>query len=315
MNAAPTNRHLAGLLLLLAACGGAQPEAANPAPTASATASASAAPEAPAKTGPDADGPDGVRRWAAWDGPKTGPALTTKRAWVVAPNTASAGSDKLSFASVELRVVDVEKADGNEVVFRDRKQIYAVPAALAWPAEASKRVTKGGVARCAFGGNSVVARIESADAKAATCAFRFMEKSRRERTPLTDLLPLSGKLEPGAPVIVRFESEASARYRGAVMAASGDDVWVKIDAQFGEGDPRASRAVHKLKAASVEVIDVAKPLKVKDGCLAADIAGLVPCKVGKVIDGGLAYVVEFDGGSASGRKEWAFDEVAPLPKK
>lgn len=307
----------AGLLvvspLFLAACGGAQPEAAHPAPTASA--SASAAPEIPAPTGPDSDGPDGVRRWAAWDGPKKGPALTTKRAWVIAPNTASAGSDKLSFASVALRVVDVEKADGDEVVFRDRKQTYAVPAALAWPAEATKRIAKGTIARCAFGGHSVVARVEYAGAKAATCAFRFEGRSHRERTPLSDVLPLSGKIEPGAPVIARFESEPSARYRGAVMAARGDDVWVKIDGQFGEGDPRASRAVHRLKATSVEVIDVAKPLKPKDACLAADIAGLVPCEVSKVIDGGLAYVVAFEGGSASGRKEWPFDEVVSVTKK
>lgn len=303
------------LLFVLAACGGAQPEAVSPAPSATASAAPSAsAPEPPAKVAPDADGPDGVRRWAAWEGPKNGASITTKRAWVVAPNTAVAGSDKLSFASVELRVVDVEKAGGEEIVFRDRKQTYAVPAALAWPAEAPKGLAKGAVARCAFGGNSVVARVEAADAKGASCAFRFMEKTRRERVAATDVLKLTGKIEPGAPALVRFGSDATARYRGVVMAASGDDVWVKIDGQFGEGDARAGRAVHKIKADRVESIDLAKPLKAKDACLAVDIAGVVPCKVGKVIEGGLAYVVDFEGGSASGRKEWTFDEVAPAAK-
>lgn len=305
------------LLLLLAACGPATPDANAPVATSSATASAApAVPDPPAKTGPDADAPDGVRRWAAWDGPKTGAAITTKRAWVIAPNTLGSGSDKLSFSSVELRLVDVEKANGDEVVFRDRKQTYAVPAALAWPAEAPKGLAKGAVARCAFGGNSVVARLEAAaaDAKSVTCAFRFMEKTRRERMAAADVLPLHGKIEPGAPAIVRFGSDASTRYRGTVMAVSGDDVWVKIDAQFGEGDARASRAVHKVRATSVEVIDLAKPLKAGDACEATDIAGLVPCKVKKVIEGGLAYVVEFEGGSASGRKEWSFDEVAPAKR-
>jgi hypothetical protein len=303
-------------LLFAAACSAA-PEAKDP-PAPSATADAPPPPPiepAPAKVAPDSDGPDGVRRWASWEGPKTGAAITTKRAWEIAPNTAKPGSDKLSFASVDLRVVDVEKADGNEVVFKDRGQRYAVPAALAWPAEPTKGLAKGAPVRCAFGGSSTVARVDAADARSVTCAFRFMEKTRRERTPAAEVRPLSGRLETGAPALLRFGSDAGTQYRGWIVATSGDDVWVALDTQFSEGDARAGRAVHKVRAAGVEVIDVAKPLKVGDGCLATDITSIVPCKVSKVIEGGLAYVVDFEGGAAGSHKEWTFDEVAPVGKK
>lgn len=310
---------LLSLLVALAACGGATPEARDPAAaTADAAPSASPAPaEPPGRINPDADSPDGVRRWASWDGPKSGTALTTKRAWVVAPSAATAGTDKLSFAAVELRLVEVVKADGDEVVFKDRKQTYAVPAALAWPAEAARAASapaRGSAVRCAFGGGSVVARVEAVDARSVTCAFRLQEKSRKEKMAAADVVRLAGKIEPGAPAIVRFGSDTSVRYRASVMAVSSDDVWVKVDHQFAEGDPRAGRAVHKMRAAGVEIIDVTRPLKVGEACLATDITGVVPCKVTRVIDGGLAYVVEHDGGSAGDRKEWTFDEVAPAPR-
>jgi hypothetical protein len=100
-----------------------------------------------------------------------------------------------------------------------------------------------------------------------------------------------------------------------VVAAAGDDVWVKVDTQFGDDDARAGRAAHKLKAADVEVIDLTKPLKAGDACAATDVAAIAPCKVSKVIDGGLAYVVAFEGGSAGGHTEWTLDEVAPAKKK
>ncbi len=60
-------------------------------------------------------------------------------------------------------------------------------------------------------------------------------------------------------------------------------------------------------------IDMAKPLKVGDPCLATSIAKVEPCKVTKVIDGGLAYEVSFEGGGGM-KEEWGMDEVAPAPK-
>ncbi|APR87210.1 hypothetical protein A7982_12559 [Minicystis rosea] len=311
------NRFFLLPVLFVAACGGATPDAKEPVPAASAApeAASSASPSAaPAKQSIDADDADGARRWAAWDGPKSGAQVTTPRAWVIAPNTMSAGSDKLSFGSVHLRLVTVEKAGAEEVLFTDRNHKYAVPAALAWPVEAPKGLAKGAAVRCSFGGNTTVARVDTADAKSVTCAFRFMDATRRAKMPLTDVRRLSGKVEPGAPVVVHFGSDSSSHYLGMVVASAEDAVWVKVDTTFADGDARAGRAVHKLKPASVEVIDLSKPLKVGDACLATDISTLVPCKVSKVVEGGLAYVVEFEGGAAGGRKEWSFDEVVPVKK-
>jgi hypothetical protein len=320
-------------VLLAAACGPATPEAKEPAPAPSASAATSdnmaakladeargsvviakvtaepAAPVAPAKPGPDADGPDGIRRLAVWEGPKAGKAVTTKKAWVIAPNTM--GDDKLSFSSVSLRLVSVEKGDGNELVFTDRNVKYAVPAALAWAAEPAKGVKKGSVVRCNFGGNTTVARVDAVDAKGVTCTFRFMEKTRKEKMALEEARVLSGKLEPGAPAFVRFEGDDK-RYRAVVVTVDGDDAWVTVDTHFSDG-PRAGRAVHKVKAAAVEVIDMSRPLKAGDACLATQFAEAQVCKVAKVLDGGLAYAVTFADGSAA-HGELGLDEVAPAPK-
>jgi hypothetical protein len=61
-------------------------------------------------------------------------------------------------------------------------------------------------------------------------------------------------------------------------------------------------------------IDLSKPLKVGDACLATSIARIEPCKVTKVIDGGVAYAVSFEGGGSSMKKEWELGTVAPAPK-
>lgn len=299
------------LPLLLAACATPAPETpAAPAPTAEA-AGASEPPEPPAKVAPvDIDGPDGIRRWGQWEGPKDGPAVSGKKAWVIAPRAAQAGG-KLSFSNVGLGLVDVEKAGGAEVVFSIQKQRFAVPAALAWPAEAAKGIKKGDPVLCALGGEVVIARAEAASAKAVTCAFRREEKTRRERVPATEVRRLDGKTEPGAPAIVRFESDRASSYLGTVLLARGGEVWVQV-AGAGESD---ARAVRQVKAANVEVIDAARPLKVGDACLATDLAGVTPCKVTKVIDGGLSCVVDFEGGSAGSKGEWAIGEIAPAGKR
>jgi hypothetical protein len=310
-------------LLLAAACGSSTPEAKEPSPAPSASAAASSEPVstpttaaepaatgAPSKAGSDADGPDGIRRIAAWEGPKAGKAVTTKKAWVIAPNTMGRG-DKLSFSSVSLRLVSVEKGDGNELVFTDRGVKYAVPAALAWAAEPAKGLKKGSVVRCNFGGNTTVARVDAVDAKGVTCTFRFMEKPRKEKMALEEARVLSGKLEPGAPAFVRFEGDDK-RYRAVVATVDGDAAWVTVDTQFGDG-PRAGHAVHKVKAAAVEVIDMTLPLKAGDACLATQMGDVQACKVTEVLDGGLAYKVTFADGSAS-HGELGLDEVAPAPK-
>lgn len=334
---------LASSLLLVAACGGSSSEepppemasseaaAAKPPPVTEKApdTSAAAKPPADAKSAPpsddkaakpaasahDADGPDGVRRWASWDGPKEGAAITTKKAWVFAPNLSGSASDKDSFGAIALTLVDVVKSDSNEVVFENRKSKYAVPVSLARAAEAPKGLKKGSIALCSFGGSSVVARIEAVDAKSVTCAFRFMDKTRKEKLAPEEVLPLDGKLGIRAPVLARFDSDPDTWYDGFVVAASGEDVWVNVETQFGaDNDPRKGRMVHKLKAANVKLIDMTKPLKVGDACLADHIARIQPCKVAKVVDGGLAYVVSFEGSPARNDKEWTLDQVTPAPK-
>jgi hypothetical protein len=296
----------------------ASPDAKSASPASASSASASSASgsdtSAAGKPVHDVDGADGVRRWASWDGPKKGTAITTKKAWVFAPNLSAAGSEKESFGAVAFTLVTVAKADADEVVFEHRGKKYAVPAALARPAEAPTGLKKGSVARCSFGGSSIVGRIEAADAKGVTCAFRFMDKTKTEKLTPEEVFALDGKVGMGAAALVRFESEPDT-YEGMVVAASGEDAWVSVSTQFAiQGDPRADRSVHKVKAANVTPIDMSKPLKGGDACLATSIARISPCKVTKVIDGGLAYEVSFTDGGGGMKKEWPLGEVAPAPK-
>ncbi|EYF08297.1 hypothetical protein [Chondromyces apiculatus] len=95
---------------------------------------------------------------------------------------------------------------------------------------------------------------------------------------------------------------------------SGDDAWVSVETQFGDGDPRAGRSFHKVKLADVTPIDTSRPLKVGEPCLATSIARIEPCKVTKIIDGGIAYIVSFGDSASSADKEWEIGTVASAPK-
>ncbi|MDI1476952.1 hypothetical protein [Polyangium sp. y55x31] len=335
---------VATLALTVAACGG--PAAENPppadpanatsttptaAPSAAPTATPTAAPEAkpeaksaapaePAKPKGlvhDVDGPDGIRRWALWDGPKTGAAITTPKAWVVAPNMGSMNDPKDSFAAVRLKLVTVLKADANEVVYEERGNKYAVPAALARPAVAPKGLKKGAYAICNFGQSHWVGRIEAVDAKSATCALWFMKKLRKEKLPLEEVLAFEGPLGMGSYAMVHFEGgpDTESWYPAQVFAVSGEDVWVEIDTQFGNGyGEREGRRVHKVKTSNARPIDVSKPLAVGAPCLTEDNPRLGDCKVKKVIEGGLAYELTFKDGQPF-KEEWDIGTVAPLPKE
>lgn len=284
-------------------------------PTATATASASTAPSPePPKVVHDVDGPDGVRRMARWDGPQDGEVITAKKAWVVAPNMQVDGSTRLSFETPLLMLVDVVKADAKEVVFELNKNRYAVPAALARTGS-TKGVKKGMAARCSFGGNHLVGRLDAVDAKSATCVVRLVDRTEKVKLTAEEILPIAGdKLAFGAPVVATSAGKSAAQHDGWVVAESGTDVWVTVERQFPDDARRVNGVVYKLPKSAVQVIDAARPLKVGDACLARQIAAMAPCKITKVIDGGVAYTVSFDDSFGSPWKEWTMDLVAPGPK-
>ncbi len=278
-----------------------------------ATATAAPGPEAP-RVVHDVDGPDGVRRMAKWDGPQDGEVITAKKAWVVAPNMQVTGSNKLSFETPALMLADVIKADAKEVVFELNKNRYAVPAALA-RAGSTKGLKKGMAARCSFGGSSLVGRLDAVDATSATCVVRFLEKTEKVKLTAEEILPVTGdKLGLGAPVVALSEGASPTPHDGWVVAESATDVWVTVERQFPDDARRVNGVVYKLQKSAVQLIDAAKALKVGDACLARQIASMAPCKVTKVIDGGVAYTVSFDDNSGSPWKEWTMDLVAPGPK-
>jgi hypothetical protein len=314
----------------LTGCGGPEAEApetpgTEPAPDASvaqpakpgAPAHASAAePAAPAPasaaSGPDVDGPDGVRRWGAWDGPKQGAAVTTKRAWVIAPNLQESGSDKLSFGAVFPRVADVEKASANELVLSEKWGKFAVPLALARPAAAPRALKDGRVVRCPFGGNSVIAITDRTSDSTTVCKFRFMDKPRKEEVPIADVMVFDGTLQLGAPVHARFESEPDVWYDGMAVAADGDSVWATLEIKFGNDDPRGSKVAHKFKKSDVRVVDVRKTFNRGDACVAPDFGRIEPCTVKRILDQGLAYEVSVEGGATH---EVEIGRIAPKPRK
>ncbi len=334
----------ASLVLTVAACGGSSAEnpppadpakatstTPNDAPSAAGAAAPTASPEAKPEAKPaaqaepakpkglvhDADGPDGIRRWALWDGPKTAAAITTKKAWVVAPNLGQLGATKESFGAVRIKLVTVLKADANEVVYEERGNKYAVPAALARPAVAPKGLKKGAYAICNFGGSHWVGRIEAVDAKSATCALWFMNKLRKEKLPLEEVLAFEGPFGMGSHGMVHFEggSDTDTWYPAQVFAVSGEDAWVEIETQFGNGyGEREGRSVHKVKTSNVRPIDVSKPLAVGAPCLTEDNPRLGDCKVKRVIEGGLAYELTFKDGQPV-KEEWDIGTVAPLPQE
>ncbi|MDI3285965.1 hypothetical protein [Polyangium sp. 15x6] len=331
---------LATLVLTVAACGGSSaenPPPADPAkatattptavPSAAPTATPTAAPEAKPAAEPekpkelvhDVDGPDGIRRWALWDGPKTGAAITTPKAWVVAPNMGRLGETKDSFGAVRIKLVTVLKADANEVVYEERGNKYAVPAALARPAVAPKGLKKGAFAICNFGQSHWVGRIEAVDAKSATCALRFMKKLRKEKLPLEEVLAFETPLGMGSYVMVRFADggpDPDTSYAGQVFAVSGEDAWVTVETQFGNGyGAREGRRVHKVKTANLTPIDVSKPLAVGAPCLTEDVVRFGACTVKQVFDGGLGYVLTFKDNPSPVQEEWDLGTVAPLPKE
>jgi hypothetical protein len=315
---------LLGLLCLIA-CGGA--EAPRPElPPAQAPPAAASPPPAPATppisggeagaaatsgSAHDQDGPDGVRRWKSWDGPTEGPPIGTPKAWVMAPNTIGGSDTKPSFSSVAPRVGEVASSDAKETIVRESWGQFAVPASVARLAQPAVGLKKGATALCAFGGSSVVARVEAVDAKSVTCAFSFMDQPRREKLAPDEVLPLDGALDFGAPAHARFDDAPDDWYEGFVVAASGDQIWVSLATQFADGDPRAGRSVHKLAAADVRAAEITRPLKVGEACLATEIANLAPCKVKKVLDGGLGYSVSFEAGSP---RDFPFDRVSRRPK-
>ena len=308
-------------------CGGASPpaqpvdtnppKAAAPA-TAEATVQAppvsTAAPAAPGEPagpskvdGPDADGADGVRRWATWDGPATGLPVTTKKAWVAAPNMASLKSSTDSFASVAARLVNVVSSSERELVYEARGVKYAVPAGLARGAVAATGLKKGAPILCSFAGAAAVGRVDAVDASSVTCGLRFMHKTRKEKLPLDEVLVIDGMLGLGMPVVVTLDGAAGEVQRpAAFLAASGDEAWVAV--------AKEASPVHRVKAAKVTSLDVQKPLAVGAACVAFDMFVMKPCKVTKVLDN-VAYVVTFTDGSRLDKSyEWDLSEVAPASR-
>lgn len=285
---------------------------ATAAPTASAT--GEAAPAAP-KVVYDVDAADGVRRMAKWDGPVEGEVIKAKKAWVVAPNVQVEGSTRLSFEQQALRLVDVVKADKNEVVFEINKNQYAVPAALA-RAGTTKGLKKGMAARCSQSGSGEVGLLTAVDAKSAVCAIRFLERTESLKLTPEEVLPLSAdKPSLGTPVIARSANARGSLHGGWVVAAKGDDLWISFERGFSDYPSRVNGAIFKVSAANVTAIDASKPLKVGDACLARQIQLVNPCKVTKVHDGGVGYTVSFDDGQSAVDKEWSAGSVAPAPKE
>jgi hypothetical protein len=316
---------LVPLLFLALACAGAEAPPAESAPSGPPPALASAPPPpvptepadpgaaAPSGSTHDLDGADGVRRWRSWDGPIEGMPVGTAKAWVIAPNTISANDSKSSFSSVAPRLAEVAASDTKETIVRESWGQFAVPASLTRLAQPVAGLKQGATALCAFGGSSVVARIDAADAKRVTCAFLFMEKPRKESVAADEVLPLDGSLGFGAPAHARFGAGVDDPdwYEGFVISADTDHVWISIATQFADGDPRAGRSVHKLPAANVRAAEIAKPLKVGERCLATEIARIAACTVKKVLAGGLGYSVAFDD---SGPRDLPFDRVSRRPK-
>lgn len=274
-----------------------------PPPSASAPPVVDAAP--PTASPHDADDGDGVRRWVSWKGPTAGSVVATPTAWAIAPNTLGVTPGKPSFSSVMVRIAEVVSSNEQETILRENWGRFAVPAALVQPAQPAPGLKRGAVARCSFGGNSVVGRIEAVTPKQVTCAFLFMEKPRQEKLAPEQILPLDGTPRLGAPVLARFASDASAWYDGFVVASDGEKLWVSIDTQFGQGDPREGQSVHEFAASDVRVLDL-KRLEVGAPCVAPDIGRVAPCKVKKVIAGGLGYSVAFEGGAT---RDVEFDRV------
>lgn len=333
---------LAPLVLSVAACGGSAAETPPPADPQKAAITPSAAPTAAPTTAPtaaptdapnaepaassdgakrklvhDADGPDGVRRWALWDGPKTGTAISTERAWAVVAKLTDTGN-KLSFGSVAVDLVDVVKADANEVVYTtkyDNKEKDAVPAALARPEATPKGVKKGSLVFIENIGSMSVGHVEAVEDGLVTLAYRFGGETTKGDRDLASLFALEGPLGLGSPVMARFDG-SDEPFPGWIVATSADSAWVSMDVSFsgsGHGD-REERHVHKVKKANVTPIDVLKPLAVGAPCLGTRIVTFEPCTVKKVLEGGIAYVVAFDGVSGTEEKTVEVGMVAPAPK-
>ena len=75
--------------------------------------------------------------------------------------------------------------------------------------------------------------------------------------------------------------------------------------------PRAGKSAHKVKTSAVRVIDAARGLQRGDACVAPDFGKIEPCTVKRILEGGLAYEVTFEGDRL---QEFELGRVAPKPR-
>lgn len=300
MNRPVTSATMLLLALTVGAC--AQPEAAppkteatpkDPGPVASAntaaattaTPSASAAPAAP-------KGPS-VTAFVGDDPGKT-VKLSGPSAWTLGPGD-----------SWSLGLYDYVRADGTKNIFKSpaNENLFAVPSAFsAEPsAEARKAWKKGDAVLVAPSRSAECGRVVEAGADGVVkVAFEFAGKTETQVAQAHDLLPLTGRMELGAPVAYKTKPEDDAFRSSYLVYTDGKSAWLS-------GRKEAPVSL-------VKTIDVNRVFKKGDKVFAdsVDTKGKYqPATIAGVLDGGIRYELTF----ADGKKGTAkfCRVVAQLP--
>lgn len=280
--------------LLLAGCSGpaentppAVPSStgAPAAPSASATAGATAAVSASATATAEEAGPPKrtkpTLRFFSFDGPDAGPAITGKRAWTAIGEGAHDDRYRRVFISVETFV----KADGKNNLFSAPYGDVVSPVALAQNLAAPASLKKGDAVMAENSNDNAVGRVVSVSGDTVKMGYVFGELPGELEAPLAEVLTLDSTLKLGTPAAFKVSGKWIV---GRFLAKTAEDAWV---APFWvDNSPFV-----KVKATDVRVIDVSKPLKAGDACVALGPMSrgeMIAAKVTKVADEGLFYEVK-----------------------
>jgi len=276
MNRPVTPVTLALLALALGAC--AQPEAAPPKTegmpkTPGPGASVSAAPVAAASSAaPAPEAPRGPSVTAfVGDDPGKTVKLAGPSAWTLGPGD-----------SWSLGLYDYVRSEGTKNIFKSpaSEALFAVPSAFsAEPsAEARKAWKKGDAVLVGPSRSAECGRVVEAGADGVKVAFEFAGKTETTIAQPHDLLPLTGRLELGAPVAYKSKPEDDAFRSSYLIYTDGKTAWLS---------GRKEAPVSLVKA-----IDVNRVFKKGDKVFAESIdtrGKFQPATVAGVLDGGIRY--------------------------
>lgn len=250
---------------------------AQPEPTPPPSASASVAPPPSDSAQADAKKP-AVELPFKGEDPGDTKKLSGERAWKYWPDYSGIG------------LADLKEVKGTKAVFYafgSRDETFTVPLAFTAPVEAPKKLAKGDVVLATVVTSAVCGVVRELKGDRASVGFIWGSKPDSREFALPDLLRINGRVEFGAPAIVKSEEGFK---MGVVVHTDASTAWL-VPYEFGQEE-------QKVPLASVRPIDPSKKRKKGDKVVACDfdVLGCIETTVIGTKDEGLSYEIALPDG-------------------